>query len=121
MTVKGVFSNAKEVRDLPPGEVVFAAGDGGEQMFGVVSGAIELSKDGRVVGRVEPGGTFGELAIIDKAPRSLTATAVEPSQIAVIDRHTFLFLVHETPMFAIQVMQALAARIRDLDGSGPTA
>ena len=64
---------------------------------------------------IGPDGTFGELAIIDHTPRSLTAVAIEPSRVAVIDERTFLFLVHETPTFALLVMRALAARIRQLD------
>lgn len=115
MTIKGLFSNAKELRDLAAGEVVFSEGESGEQMFGVVSGEVELRKGDGALGRVGPDGTFGELAIIDRAPRSLTAVAVVPSQVAVIDRHTFLFLVHETPTFAIDVMRSLADRIRQLD------
>jgi CRP-like cAMP-binding protein len=55
------------------------------------------------------------MAIIDGAPRALTAVAVEQSEIAVITRSMFLFLVTETPMFAIQVMQSLTSRIRQLD------
>ncbi len=107
--------NAKERRDLVPGEVFFKAGDTGDQMFGVVSGQIELRRGDQVLARVGPGETFGEMAIIDSAPRALTAVAVEASEIAVIDRRMFLFLIAETPMFAIQVMQTLASRIRELD------
>ena len=84
-------------------------------MYGVLSGQIELRRGDEVLARVGPGETFGEMAIIDDAPRMLSAVAVEPSEIAVIGRRTFLFLVHETPMFAIQVMQSLASRIRELD------
>ena len=62
---------------------------------------------------IEPEQTFGEMAIIDNAPRSLTAVAAEASTVAVINRHTFLFLVHETPTFALDVMRALIGRIRD--------
>jgi CRP-like cAMP-binding protein len=40
---------------------------------------------------------------------------VEPTEVAVINRHRFLFLVHETPMFAIEVMRAMAARIHELN------
>jgi CRP-like cAMP-binding protein len=87
-------------------------------MFGVVSGAVNLVKDGEVVVTIGPDGTFGEMGILDSAPRSLTAVAAEPSEVAVINQRTFLFLVQETPMFALQVMRALAARIRDLDKSG---
>ena len=118
MTVKGLFVNATEIRDLAIGEVVFTAGDPGGEMFGVVSGKIELRRHGHVVASIEADGTFGELAIIDHAPRSLDAVAAAPSQVAVIDEKTFLFLVHETPMFALNVMRALAARIRQIDEAG---
>jgi CRP/FNR family transcriptional regulator, cyclic AMP receptor protein len=115
MTVRGVFVSASEFRDLGPGDVVFSQGDEGHQMFGVVSGAIELRDGGTPLASIGPDGTFGELAIIDHTPRSLTAVATEESRVAVIDERTFLFLVHETPTFALQVMRALAARIRQLD------
>jgi CRP/FNR family transcriptional regulator, cyclic AMP receptor protein len=115
MKLHGLFSNATDRRHVEPHEVLFAAGDNGDQMFGVVTGQIELRRGDQVLALVGPGGTFGEMAIIDSAPRSLTAVAVETSEIAVIDRRTFLFLVHETPTFAIQVMQSLASLVRDLD------
>ena len=115
MALPGLFVNATDRRVLAAGEVFFAAGDTGDEMFGVVSGLIELRRGDQMLAQVRPGETFGELAIIDDAPRLLTAVAVEPTEIAVITRRTFLFLVHETPMFAIQVMQSLASRIRELD------
>jgi CRP/FNR family transcriptional regulator, cyclic AMP receptor protein len=118
MAIKSLFTNSSELRDLAAGDVVFREGEVGELMFGVVSGEIALQKDGREIVRVGPEGTFGELALIDTSPRSLTAVALVPSEVAVIDKRTFLFLVHETPMFAIQVMTAMAARIRELDNRG---
>ena len=113
MTVRGVFASADETRTLAAGEVVFAAGDEGHQMFGVVSGSIELRDGDAVVGVLGPEDTFGELAIISKGPRTLTAVAVEDSVVAAIDERTFVFLVHETPTFALQVMRSLAARLRE--------
>ena len=115
MTPRDLFLNATDRRELSPGEVLFHAGDVGDEMFGVVSGQIELRRGDQVLGRAGPDETFGEMSIIDNVPRSLTAVAVERSEIAVITQSTFLFLVHETPMFAIQVMQSLASRIRELD------
>jgi CRP/FNR family transcriptional regulator, cyclic AMP receptor protein len=52
---------------------------------------------------------------LSEAPRSLTAIATEPSVLAVIDVKAFLFLVHETPTFALQVMRSMAERIRERD------
>lgn len=118
MSVQGVFVSASETRSVETGEVIFAEGESSAQMFGVVSGAVELRKGEVTVARLAAGDTFGEMGIIDHAPRSLTAVAAEPSEIAVIDERTFLFLVQETPMFALQVMKSLAARIRERDDAG---
>ncbi len=115
MSLKGMFVSAKEVRRYATGDVIFREGDSSSEMFGVVSGSVELRRSGEPVLTVGPEATFGELGVIDNAPRSLTAVAVAPSEIAIIDERTFLFLVQETPMFALQVMRALAARIRELD------
>ena len=110
-----MFVSARETRQFDAGDVIFAEGDVSHEMLGVISGAVELRKGDRTIARLGPDATFGELGIIDHSPRSLTAVAVEPCEVAVIDERTFLFLVQETPMFALQVMQSLAARIRELD------
>ena len=115
MTVRGVFVSATEFLELQPGDVVFSQGDTGATMYGVVSGSIELRDGDAVVGVCGHDDTFGELAIIDRSPRSLSAVAAEPTRVAVIDERTFVFLVQETPTFALQVMRALTARIRQLD------
>jgi CRP-like cAMP-binding protein len=55
------------------------------------------------------------MAIVDTSPRSATTVAVTDTKLAVIDRHRFLSLVQETPMFALQVMSSLAERLRATD------
>ena len=115
MSVRGFFVSASQTREYAAGEVIFEQGEPSSQMYGVISGAVDLLKDGVVIGRVDADGTFGEMGIIDGSPRSLAAVAAEPTTVAVIDDRTFLFLVQETPMFALQVMKSLAARIRELD------
>jgi CRP/FNR family transcriptional regulator, cyclic AMP receptor protein len=92
--------------------VIFRAGERGSEMFGLVSGKIELRNGDRIVATVEPSDTFGEMALVTDTPRSLTAVAVEPSCVTVIDRTTFIHLVHETPTFALEVMRSLAERLR---------
>ena len=51
---------------------------------------------------------------------ALTAVAAETSEIVAINEHMFLFLVHETPTFALQVMRSLSHMIRDLDEATST-
>ena len=115
VSIRAVFINASEQRQEAAGQTVFAEGDSGNEMFGVISGAVELRKGDRLLTTLGVGDTFGELSIISDAPRSLTAVATEESVLAVIDEKTFLYLVHETPMFAIQVMRSMAERIRQHD------
>ena len=113
MRIAGVLRNADEVREVPAGGIIFEEGASGDQMFGVIEGEVEIrtpSGHSRVLG---PDDTFGEMAIVDSSPRSATARAVTDTKLAVINRRTFLFLVHETPMFALQVMASIAERLRD--------
>ncbi len=108
-----MFKAANTIRELPAGTVLFEFGDKGEEMFGVVTGEIDLRlPDGDVL-KVGPDDTFGEMAVVDGSPRSATAVAVVDTSVAVIDKRTFLFLVHETPMFkAWEAMLQLANRLR---------
>jgi len=84
-------------------------------MYGIVSGEIELRIGGRVIRTLGADDVFGEMAIVDFAPRSATAIATKDTVLAVINRHRFLFLVQETPTFGPQVMSAMAARQRSDD------
>jgi CRP/FNR family transcriptional regulator, cyclic AMP receptor protein len=110
--VLGVFKGAKETREVPAGTVIFEEGSAGDEMFGIVAGRVELRMANGHTFALGPDDTFGEMAIVDGSARSATAVAVEDSTIAVIDRHRFLFLVGETPNFALHVMASLAERLR---------
>ena len=112
MKVPGLFSNAKSFRDVPAGTVIFEEGTSGTEMFGIVEGEVEVRRHNGAVRKLGPDDTFGEMAIVDRSPRSGTAVAVTETKLAVIDRSRFLFLVQETPMFALQVMSSLAERLR---------
>lgn len=106
---------------MPAGQQLFAEGDHGEHMFGIVSGQIDLLHGGAVVASLGPNETFGEMALIDDSPRSLTAVASTDAEVVMIDRRTFVFLVHETPMFALEVMRSLADRLRPASQPGTPA
>jgi CRP-like cAMP-binding protein len=98
-------------RGFPPakyaaGEVIFATGDKGE---------VVIERGGQVMETLGPGGIFGEMALIDGSPRSATARAKADCVVAPINEKSFLFLVHETPFFAIAVMRTLAERLRRMN------
>ncbi len=114
MAVVGLFRNAQKTITVPAGDVIFREGDLGEEMFGIVEGEIELHSTNRVIATLGPDDVFGEMAVVDASPRMATAVATRDSVLAVIDQHRFLFLVHETPTFALQVMSTMANRFRSL-------
>jgi CRP/FNR family transcriptional regulator, cyclic AMP receptor protein len=114
MQVTEVFRNPSNTRTVGAGETVFTIGDVGSEMYGVVSGEIELRSEHGQVHKAGEHDVFGEMALIDHAPRMATAVATQDTVLSVIDQKTFLFLVHETPMFALHVMSAMAERLRSL-------
>lgn len=69
----------------------------------------------RVVDTVGPGGILGEMALIDRNPRSATAVAKTDCQLARVDETRFKFLSQQTPYFALEVMRMLAQRLRHMD------
>lgn len=113
MKVPGVFTNSSETRQEPAGSVIFEEGDAGTEMYGIISGQVELRASDGYIATLEPEDVFGEMALIDQSKRMATATATTDTELAVINRHLFLFLITETPMFALQVMSTIAARLRE--------
>lgn len=104
-----------QLRAIPADEKIFLAGEDGREMYVVKSGKVHIIAGGVVVEHIEPNGIFGEMALIDGSARSATAKAAEPTEIAPIDRETFVYLVQKNPEFALEVMQLLTKRIRQMN------
>ncbi len=104
--------NAKPPQTFPEGRVIMKEGDAGASMYIVVRGTVAVSIKGTVVQRVGPGGTFGEMALVDKAVRAATASAENECQLLAIGRNDFLNLVKTRPDFAVALLKTLAERLR---------
>jgi len=120
MTIAAIDFQMLANAGFPParyaaGDVIFAEGDKGDAMFVVRTGEVTIERGGRVMETLSGGGVFGEMALIDGSPRSATVRAKTDCEVAPINEKTFLFLVHETPFFAIAVMRTLADRLRRMD------
>ncbi|HML22698.1 MAG TPA: cyclic nucleotide-binding domain-containing protein [Aggregatilinea sp.] len=104
------------------GEVIFREGDPGKVMYGVQSGEVQIIVNGQVVEVVGTGGIFGEMALIEQAPRSATVIAATECVIAPVDQLGFMFLTAETPSFALMIMSTMAQRLRRMNSmvSGAT-
>ena len=101
-----------EIVDYSDGRVVFIRGDAGDKAYIVESGRIDIRENGRVLEAMQPGEIFGELALIDGAPRSASAVAVGPTRLIVIERERFFELLRDNADFALGVMRLMARRLR---------
>ncbi len=108
-----------EVRELAAGEVLFDMGDPGDELFIIQKGQVAIyapNKDNP--GQEKPirifraGGILGEMALIDSQPRSLSARALEPSQVLVLGGKHFRYFVDQDSEMAFAVMYGLSDRIR---------
>jgi CRP-like cAMP-binding protein len=109
------------LRRFDAGERIFLEQERGMAMYVVRSGAVDVITFGKILERVGPGGVFGEMALIDDAPRAAAVLASVPTEVAVIDKPTFLKLIAEEPEFALQIMKLMAERVRaKLTGASET-
>ena len=107
-----LFRSLPEVQPYKLGEFIFREGDPGTTMYMVIEGEIELLVGAEVMEQAGPGAFLGEMALIDDAPRSASARAKSDCRVFPIDNSRFQSLVKETPTFALDVMTALALRLR---------
>ena len=100
---------------MAPGEALFEKGQPGRLMYVVKSGNLQILDGNHVYETVSAGGILGEMAVVDGAPRSATVRATTPSVVIPIDERRFLFMVQQTPFFALRVMRVLTARLRAMN------
>jgi CRP/FNR family transcriptional regulator, cyclic AMP receptor protein len=100
------------VREFRTGDVIFREGDVAPELFIVQSGDVEIRLGNRVLETLGQYGIFGEMALIDGAPRSATAVAATDVKLVAVGEKQFLFLISNTPHFALNVMRIMARRLR---------
>ena len=109
----GILAGAgAPVRELKAGEVIFNQGEAASEFFVIQSGKVDIRLGNRQLGTLGDNDIFGEMALIDTAPRSATAVAATDVKIVPVGEKQFLFLVSQTPHFALNVMRTLARRLR---------
>jgi CRP/FNR family cyclic AMP-dependent transcriptional regulator len=109
----GILAGAgAPTRDFKAGEVIFRQGDAAAELFVIQSGRVDIRLGNRSLGTLSDHDIFGEMALIDAAPRSATAVAATDVKLVPVGEKQFLFLVSRTPHFALNVMRVLARRLR---------
>lgn len=101
--------------ELPAGRVLMRQGDRGEELFIVMRGGLRVERNGRQLADRGPDEFVGEIALVDGGPRTATVTLSEDSTLLVVGRRQFAQLLDEFPEVRMQVLQALAQRVRSTE------
>jgi len=115
------IANRLRRRRFRRGEVIMHQGDPGDSLHVVASGAVKIvlpSAEGEeaIIATLRPGDFFGELALLDGAPRSATATSLEQSEMLVLPRAVFVDLLDNLPGLRDALLAGLARELRRLTG-----
>jgi CRP-like cAMP-binding protein len=102
---------------LQPGELLFSEGEIGDHAYLVDEGLIKVTRGDvsgceLILATLEQGELFGEQALIDRHPRSATATAIKATELIVLDRETFQRRLQTEPRLMELVMKNFSKRIR---------
>jgi len=110
---------AREIR-VAAGDRIFAEGEPGDTFYVILSGCVQVSKflerdTQRLLRELTPGKFFGELALLEDAPRTASIDALEETTLLCITKDDFQELINVHPEIALPIMRAVSARLRDSD------
>jgi PPM family protein phosphatase len=108
--------NITETSDYESDQLIFRENEPGEAMFVVLQGSVRLSKAGTSVAELGKGQHFGEMSLVDRSVRSLTAIAGQATRLLVMRRKEFYAIIKQEPQLAVKLLwsfvQVLNARLR---------
>ena len=107
-----MFANEPSKVMLHAGDYLFRDGDNPDFLYILLYGQAGVWVGKREVEVFGPGEMIGEMALIESAPRTASVQAKMECEFARIDAKRFMFLITETPGFALSVMRTMAARLR---------
>jgi CRP-like cAMP-binding protein len=110
------IARASEDLEIPAGTKLCREGDIGHEFFVIVSGEVEVTRNGKPVALRGGGEFFGEIALLEDVPRVATVTAKTPLRVFVLTDSQFRDLLADNPGVERKVLRALARRVVDLSG-----
>lgn len=106
--------------DRPAGQVLTTEGQPGFEFFIVLEGEVEVRQGDQAIATRRAGEYVGEIALVDRRPRTATVVATTPVSVEVLSRREFVSLLAEVPELSEQIMATMAARLADLDAEAAT-
>ena len=117
--LQAIVRAAKEVSH-PDDHVIAREGDRGVGFFLILEGSAKVTIGGKTRARLGPGDFFGEVALLDRGPRTATVTSTSPIRLIGITAWVFRGLLEEHPAIALKMLEVVARRLREA-APAPTA
>lgn len=116
---KGAVEKMTRMLEVPSGQRIYLAGDPSDQIFLLKAGVVKISTGGpegqdTILALLYPGDIFGELAIVDDAPRDHVATAHVDTVLCALNRDLLLQMVRQCPALGYQITKLMGLRLRRL-------
>ena len=97
------------------GQVIVTQGTPGQAFYMITAGRVEILRDGVSLGAFGPGDFFGEMSLLDQAPRSATIRAIDQVSCLMLSSWDFRALLERHPSIAIKLLEVLSRRLRVAD------
>ena len=110
-----LIGRASDEVSVAAGRVLCDEGSMGHEFYLILDGQAAVRKAGRRVATLGPGQYFGEMALLDKGPRSATVVAETPMTLLVIGQREFAAVLDEVPTLAHKLLATMASRLREAD------
>jgi len=98
-----------------PGQIIVTQGTPGQAFYLILDGQVEIFRDGQSLGTFGPGDFFGEMSLLDQAPRSATIKALEATNCLMLSSWDFKALLESHPSIAVKLLEVLSRRLRVAD------
>ena len=110
-----IVARHMEVLSVPADTVLCTEGELGDGFFVILEGRAAVSRRGTKVTTLDDGGFFGELALLDPAPRDATVVAQTPMVVGVMGARVFRAMVRDVPALTEKLLRGMARRLREAD------
>lgn len=110
-----MIARASDEVQVASGKTLVEEGQPGHEFFLIVGGTATVLRNGRKIATLGPGQYFGEMALLDRGPRSATVRADSDMTVLVLGQREFSGVVDEVPGLARKLLQYMATRLREAD------
>jgi CRP-like cAMP-binding protein len=109
------IASVTQEQSYAAGQIIVTQGTPGQAFYMIVSGRVEILRDDSSLGTLGSGNFFGDMSLLDSAPRSATIRAVDPTTCIMLSSWDFRAVIERHPSIAVKLLEVLSRRLRVAD------